>query len=72
MPAKNKNSVELTKREFQIIRLIAAEKTDKEIALLLDVCERTIRYHLGNINAKLGTMTRVGAVAEAIRLNLIS
>ena len=54
------------------MQLIAVEKTDKDIAHCLESSERTVRYHLENINTKLGTMTRVGAVAEAIRLNLIS
>lgn len=64
--------VGLTARELDVLRLIAAEKTDKEIALCLEISERTVRYHLESINKKLGTMTRVGAVVEAIRLNLIS
>lgn len=65
------NEIELTKRELGVLRLIAAEKTDKEIALKLDVCERTVRYHLENINTKLETSTRLGAVATALRRSLI-
>lgn len=72
MLANDKNGGALTARELEVLRLIAAEKTDKEIAHQLEISERTVRYHLESINKKLGTMTRVGAVAEAIRLNLIS
>ncbi|MCP4415425.1 MAG: helix-turn-helix transcriptional regulator [Chloroflexi bacterium] len=64
--------IDLTKRELEVLRLVAAEKIDKEIAFKLGICERTVRYHLGNINKKLGTMSRIGAVAQAIRVNLIS
>jgi DNA-binding CsgD family transcriptional regulator len=64
--------VDLIVRELDVLRLIAVEKTDKEIAHQLEISERTVRYHLESINTKLGSITRVGAVAEAIRLNLIS
>jgi DNA-binding CsgD family transcriptional regulator len=70
--ADDRNTVDLTARELDVLQLIAAEKTDKEIAHQLDISERTVRYHLESINKKLGSMTRVGAVAEALRLNLIS
>lgn len=72
MLTDNRNTVDLTARELDVLRLIAAEKTDRVIAHQLEISERTVRYHLESINKKLGTMTRVGAVAEAIRLNLIS
>ncbi|MCA9900761.1 MAG: response regulator transcription factor [Ardenticatenaceae bacterium] len=71
MLANDKNGGALTARELEVLRLIAAEKADKEIASQLQVSERTVRYYLESIHEKLGTMTRVGAVAKAIRLNLI-
>ena len=71
MPTDDENDVKLTERKFEVLRLIAAEKADKEIAFSLGICERTVRYHLANINTKLETISRVGAVAQAVRLNLI-
>ena len=71
MLTDDRNTVDLTARELDVLRLIAAEKTDKEIAHQLEISERTVRYHLESINKKLA-LTRAGAVAEAIRLNLIS
>lgn len=62
---------ELTDRELDILRLVAAEKTNAEIALTLNMAERTVRYHLENIYGKLGVKTRVGAVARALKQNLI-
>ena len=72
MLANDKNGDALTTRELEVLSLIAAEKGDKEIASQLEISERTVRYHLERIHEKLGTITRAGAVAKAIRLNLIS
>lgn len=72
MLTDDRNTVGLTARELDVLQLIAAEKTDKEIAHQLEISERTVRYYLESINKKLETVTRVGAVAEAMRLNLIS
>ena len=62
---------ELTGRELDVLRLVAAEKTNAEIALTLNMAERTVRHHLENIYGKLGVKTRVGAVAQALKQNLI-
>ena len=66
-----KNSNKLTRRETEVLQLIASGKTDKEIARDLEITERTVRYHLQNINDELGTITRTEAVAEAIRRQII-
>jgi DNA-binding NarL/FixJ family response regulator len=66
-----KNSNKLTRRETEVLQLIASGKTDKEIAQALGITERTVRYHLQNINGRLGTATRIAAVAEAIRRKII-
>ena len=60
----------LTPRESEILQLIIAENTDKQIALALQISERTVRTYLQQIYAKLGVDTRVGAAVQAIRLNL--
>lgn len=61
----------LTKKELDVLRLAAAEKTDEEIAIELGIKKRTVRYHMDNINTKLGTSTRTGFVAEALRRKII-
>ncbi len=63
---------DLTDREVEILQLLALEKTNEEIAQSLNIAERTVRSHLESIYSKLGVKSRVGAVAQAIRLNLIS
>jgi DNA-binding NarL/FixJ family response regulator len=63
---------DLTDREVEILQLLAVEKTNEEMAESLNIAERTVRSHLESIYGKLGVKSRAGAVAQAIRLNLIS
>ncbi len=62
---------ELSPREMEVLQLVAEEKTDKEIAIMLDISARTVRFHLESIHIKLGTSTRTGAVVQAIKHNLL-
>ncbi len=57
----------LNHRERQILEMLAAEKTDREMAQMLHVGERTIRRLLQNLYLKLGVQSRVGAAYEAGR-----
>jgi DNA-binding NarL/FixJ family response regulator len=45
-------------RERQIIELLLQGKTNKEIALLLQISRRTVEFHASNIYAKLGVHSR--------------
>jgi DNA-binding NarL/FixJ family response regulator len=60
----------LTRRELDVLQLVTEGKTDREIALLLGVSERTVRYHLENTYKKLGVRTRAAAAYLAGKLNL--
>ncbi|WP_367127382.1 LuxR C-terminal-related transcriptional regulator [Saccharothrix sp. HUAS TT1] len=51
----------LSEREFQVLEVIARDKTDREIANHLGIRERTVRAHVGSIILKLGVASRVGA-----------
>ncbi len=53
----------LTKRELQVLRLVAAGDTNKAIAAQLFLSERTIERHLSNIFTKLDLSTRAAATA---------
>ncbi len=68
---KSEEGNKLTEREVTVLQLIAAEKTDREIALELNIAKSTVRYYLEQSNNKLGTTTRVGAVVEAMRQGFI-
>ena len=53
--------VTLTRREKQILRLIALGLSDKSIAWLLAISENTVNFHLKNIYRKLGVHNRTNA-----------
>lgn len=56
---------DLTEREWQVLRLVARGKTNKEIALALQVVERTIEFHVSNVLSKLQVASRVEAAVWA-------
>jgi DNA-binding NarL/FixJ family response regulator len=51
---------ELTRREIELVRVVAEGLRNKEIARRLDLAEGTVKTHLRNIYRKLGVATRVG------------
>lgn len=61
----------LSAREREVLRLVAAGKSNKEIASALDVAERTVKFHVTSIFNKLGAENRAGAVAIAIERGLV-
>ena len=61
----------LSRRELQVLRLLAAGKTNKAIAAELFVSERTIDRHVSNILTKLGLPTRSAATAYAYKHGLL-
>jgi LuxR family maltose regulon positive regulatory protein len=61
----------LSERELEVLALVAAGKTNQEIARELFVAKSTIKTHIKNIYGKLGTRNRAQAVARARELNLI-
>ncbi len=62
----------LTEREQDVLRLLAQGKTNKEIAEVLFISDRTVQTHLSNIFSKMGVSTRTEAVLEAIRRGWLS
>ena len=61
----------LTKRELEVLRLVAAGKTNKAIAARLVVSERTVDRHVSNILAKLRVASRAAATASAYEHGLL-
>lgn len=51
----------LSVREQEVLRLLARDHTDREIARKLTIRERTVRAHVSRILLKLGVASRVGA-----------
>ena len=57
---------ELTEREMEVLRLMAAGHRNERIADTLDITEQTVKNHVRSIFGKLGVETRVEAVLYAI------
>ncbi|MBN1137867.1 MAG: response regulator transcription factor [Anaerolineae bacterium] len=62
----------LTKRELEVLRLVAAGQCDREIASRLGISEATVRTHVSNILAKLHVYSRTQAAVYALREGLAS
>jgi DNA-binding CsgD family transcriptional regulator len=61
----------LTAREVEVLRLVAAGKTNAAVAAELFLSERTIERHLSNIFVKLDLQTRTAATAWAFQHGLV-
>ncbi|MGI8945154.1 MAG: response regulator [Thermoleophilaceae bacterium] len=62
---------ELTPRELEVVKLIAEAHTNRQIADALNLSEKTVESHRGNVLAKLGMRDRVELVRYAIRRGLV-
>jgi DNA-binding CsgD family transcriptional regulator len=63
-------SQQLTPREIEVLRLIAMEMTNDEIAHILSVAKRTIDSHRQHLIHKLHVKNTAGLVRAALNLNL--
>jgi DNA-binding CsgD family transcriptional regulator len=70
-PAGAPTSSGLTPRELEVLRQVAAGKTNREIAEALYLSDHTVRRHLQNIFAKLGVSSRSAATAYAFQHDLV-
>jgi len=70
-PVASGRSGALSKRELEVLRLLAAGKTNRQTAEALFISERTVARHVSNIFDKLGVSTRAGATAWAYQRNLM-
>lgn len=61
----------LTKRELEVLKLLAIGMYNKEVAEKLEISERTVKNHVSNIFKKLEVTDRTQAAVFAIRNNLI-
>lgn len=61
----------LTRRELEVLKLLAIGMYNKEVAEKLEISERTVKNHVSNIFKKLEVTDRTQAAVFAIRNNLI-
>lgn len=62
----------LTDREKEVLQLLAEGRTNKEVAVLLDVGVSTVETHRANLMQKLGLHNTAEIVLYAVRKNLVS
>ena len=70
-PKRPPGRAALSPREREVLTMVAAGSTNREIATALGVGDETVKTILGRVFAKLGARRRAEAVSEAHRLGLI-
>jgi two-component system, NarL family, response regulator LiaR len=61
----------LTRREREVLELIAAGRSNKRIAVELGIAEKTVKTHVGHVLAKLGVSDRTQAALLAVQQGLV-
>jgi DNA-binding NarL/FixJ family response regulator len=62
---------ELTDREHEVLRLVVEGQTNKQIAMILQITEVTVKLHVSSILSKLGAQDRTQASTLAIQRGII-
>ena len=62
---------QLSPRELEVLKAVAAGKSNKEIGVQLFISERTVKTHVESLLDKLGAETRTSAVKAAVRRGLV-
>lgn len=61
----------LTRREVEVLQMLAAGLSNKEIAARLGISDHTAKFHVASILGKLGATSRTEAVSLGIRRGLV-
>ncbi len=61
----------LTRRESEVLQMLAGGLANKEIAARLSISDHTVKFHVASILGKLGASTRTEAVSIGIRQGLV-
>lgn len=61
----------LTRREIEVLKLLAEGLFNKEIAYTLNISEKTVKNHVSNIFKKINVSDRTQAAVYAIKNNLV-
>ena len=61
----------LSERETEVLRLLAQGRANKDIAIELQIADRTVKSHVSNILGKLGLESRTQAALYAARIGLV-
>ena len=63
--------IQLSPRELEVMKAVAAGKSNKEIGVQLFISEGTVKTHVASLLLKLGVAGRTSAVREAVRRGLV-
>ena len=72
MLARRRAKTDLTEREIDVLKHVAAGLSNKQIARRLGLSEKTVRNHLSRAFNKLGATNRTEAVMNAMRARLVT
>ncbi|TVP62201.1 MAG: DNA-binding response regulator [Nodularia sp. (in: Bacteria)] len=70
--AERVGSLQLSKRELEVMQLITTGKSNQEIGAALQISEGTVKYHVNNIYSKLGVSDRIQAVITALKRGIVN
>jgi DNA-binding NarL/FixJ family response regulator len=68
----SKKSLSITKRQREVLALLATGATDYEIASRLNIRARTVQFHVDRIKTRLKARTRAEAVVKAHENGILS
>ncbi len=63
--ARRTAAISLSDREMEVLRLVARQQSNKEIARSLDISPKTVERHITHVYDKLGVISRAGATLHA-------
>lgn len=69
--SQNSDNDDLTKREIEVLKLLAEGLFNKEIAYTLDISEKTVKNHVSNIFKKINVSDRTQAAVYAIKNSFV-
>ncbi len=69
--AERMSGQELTARELDVLKLIVAGRSNKEIGTQLTISEATVKTHINNILSKLGVTDRTQAATSALQRGIV-
>jgi ATP/maltotriose-dependent transcriptional regulator MalT len=67
----SRTKVKLTGRELEVLRLMATDMSNREIASTLLIAEGTVKIHVHHILSKLDVNSRTGAITEGLKRRLL-
>jgi DNA-binding NarL/FixJ family response regulator len=71
-PDKKKDEVRLTRREMDVLALLVKGNTNKEMAEIMFISEKTVKNHLTSIFRKLGVKDRTQAAVYALKNHVVA